>query len=48
MDRMGEKRDMFEGLGCDEEIANLGESHIPFNRSFEREKDEKSDRDRAR
>ena len=25
MDRMGKKRDMLEGLGCDEEIENLGE-----------------------
>jgi hypothetical protein len=24
MDRMGEKRYMFEGLGCDAEIENLG------------------------
>ena len=48
MDRMGEKRDMFEGLGCDEEIENLGEPHIPFNPSPERERDERSARDRFR
>ena len=48
MDKMGEKRDMFKGLGCDEEIANVGEPHIPFNRSPERERDERSDRDRFR
>ena len=48
MDRMGEKIYMFEGLGCDEEIENLGEPHIPFNQSPERERDERSDRDRER
>ena len=48
MDRMGEKRDMFEGLGCDEEIENLGEPDIPFNPSPERERDERSARDRFR
>ena len=42
---MGEKRDMFEGLGCDEEIANLGELHIPFNPSPEYARDERSARD---
>jgi hypothetical protein len=46
MDRMGEERDMFEGLGCDEEIDNLGEPHIPFNPSPEHERDERSARDR--
>jgi len=46
MDRMGEKRDIFEGLGCDGEIENLGEPHIPFNPSPERERDEKNARDR--
>ena len=35
MDMMGKKRDMLEGLGCDEEIENLGEPHIPFNPSPE-------------
>jgi hypothetical protein len=25
MDRMGDEKDMFEGLGCHEEIENLGE-----------------------
>ena len=45
MDVMGEKIDMFEGLACDEKIANLGESHISFNRSSERERDEKNTRD---
>jgi hypothetical protein len=39
MDRMGKKRDIFEGLRCDEEIENLGEPHIPFNSSPERERD---------
>jgi hypothetical protein len=33
MNMMGEKRDMFEALGCDGEIENLGEPHIPFNPS---------------
>jgi hypothetical protein len=42
MDRMGETRDMFEGVGCDDEIANLGESHVPFIPSSERERDERS------
>jgi hypothetical protein len=42
MDRMGETRDMFEGLGCDDEIANLGEPHVPFNPSPKRERDERS------
>jgi len=46
MDRMGVMRDMFKGLGCDEEIANLDESYIPFNPSPERERDERSVRDR--
>ena len=46
MNRMEEKRDMFEGLGCDKEIENLGEPHIQFNPSPERERDERSTRDR--
>jgi len=46
MNRMEEKRDMFEGLECDGKIENLGESHIPFNPSPERERDERSVRDR--
>jgi hypothetical protein len=46
MDRMGKKRDIFEGLRCDEEIENLGEPHIPFNSSPERERDERNARDR--
>src|SRR6202022_4131971 len=48
MDRMEEKRDMFEGLGCYEEIANLGEPDIPFNPSPECERDERSARNRFR
>jgi hypothetical protein len=43
---MGEKRDMFEGLGCDGEIENLGDSYISVNPSPERERDERSGRDR--
>ena len=31
MDRMGEERDMFEGLGWDKEIVSFGDPHIPFN-----------------
>ena len=46
MNRMEEKRDMFEGLGCDKEIENLGEPHIQFNSSPKCEKDERSTRDR--
>ena len=46
MDRMGNERDMFEGLGWDEEIHNLGDPHIPFNPSPECERDERSARDR--
>ena len=46
MDRMAEKRYMFEGLGCDEEIENLEEPHIPLNPSPKRERDERSARDR--
>ena len=42
---MREKINTFEGLGCDEEIENLGESHFPFNPSLERERDEKNARD---
>ena len=38
MDRMGEEKDMFEGLGWDKEIVSLGDPHIPFNPSSEREK----------
>ena len=48
MNRMGEPRDLFEGLGCDDEIANLGEPHVPFNPSPERERDERSDIERFR
>ena len=48
MNRMGEKRDMCEGLGCDEEIKNLEEPHILLNPSSERERDERSARDRFR
>ena len=29
---------MFEGLGWDKEIVSLGDPHIPFNPSPEREK----------
>ena len=38
MDRMGEERDMFEGLGWDKEIVSLGDLHIPFNPSSKRER----------
>ena len=38
MDRMGEKRDMFEGLGWDKEIVSLGDPHVPFNPSLECER----------
>jgi hypothetical protein len=48
MDKMGEKRYMFEGLGCDGEIDNLGGPYIPFNPSPEHERDERSARDRFR
>jgi hypothetical protein len=48
MNRMGEKRDMFEGLGCDGEIESLGDPFIPVNSSPERERDERSDIDRFR
>jgi len=48
MNMMGEKRDMFEGLGCDGEIENLGDLYIPVNPSPERERDERSARDRFR
>ena len=48
MDRMEETKDMFEGLRCDEEIANLGEPHIPLNPSPERERNERNTRDRFR
>ena len=41
MNRMGETRDMFWNLGYDDEIVNLGEPHVPFNPSSERERDEK-------
>jgi hypothetical protein len=43
---MGEKRDMFEGLGYDGEIENFGDPFIPVNPSSERERDESSDIDR--
>ena len=39
---MGEKRDMFDGLGWDEEIVSLEDPHIPFNPLLERERNEKS------
>ena len=48
MDRIGEKRDMFEGLGCDEKIENLSEPHILFNPSTKREIDERSAKYRFR
>jgi hypothetical protein len=32
---MGEKRDMFAGLGWEKEIKSLGDPHIPFNSSSE-------------
>ena len=35
---MGEERDMFEGLGWDKEIVSLGDPHVPFNPSPERER----------
>ena len=38
MDRMGEERDMFEGLGWDKEVVSLGDPHIPFNPSSKRER----------
>jgi hypothetical protein len=41
MNRMGETRDMFWNLGYDDEIVNLGEPHVPFNPSSERERDER-------
>lgn len=48
MERMGKERAMFEGLDCDEEIHNLDDPHIPFNPTPERERDERSARDRFR
>jgi hypothetical protein len=45
---MGEKKDMFEGLGCDGEIENLEDPFIPVNLSPERERDERSNIDRFR
>ena len=36
MDTVREKRDMFEDLGWDEEIENIGDPHILFNPSPER------------
>jgi hypothetical protein len=45
MNRMREKRDMFESLGCDGEIENLEDPFIPVNPSPERERDERSDID---
>ena len=39
---MGNERDMFEGLEWDEEIDNLGDPHIPFNPTPNRERDERS------
>jgi hypothetical protein len=48
MDRMGKGRVMFEGVECDEEIHNLDDPHIPFNATPERERDERSARDRFR
>lgn len=48
MNRMGEMRDMFGDLGCDDDIANLGEPHVPFNPSPERKRDERSAIERFR
>jgi hypothetical protein len=45
---MEETRDMFEGLGYDDEIANLGEPHVPFNPSPDRERNERSAIERFR
>jgi len=39
---MGEERDMFEGLGWDEEIVSLGDPHTPFTPSLKRERNESS------
>ena len=33
MHTMGDERDMFVGLGWEEEIRSLGDSHVPFNPS---------------
>lgn len=38
MHRMGEERDMFEGLGWDKDIESLEDPHVPFNNSPERER----------
>ena len=38
MDRMGEEKDIFEGLGWDKEIVSLGDPRVPFNPSPERER----------
>ena len=46
MERMGKEIAMFEGLDYDEEIHNLDDPHIPFNPTPERERDERSARDR--
>ena len=45
MDKMGKKINMFEGQGCDEEIVNLSELHIPLYLSSKRERDERSTTD---
>jgi hypothetical protein len=43
---MGEERDVFKGLGWDEEIVSLADPHIPFNPSPERDVNEKRATDR--
>ena len=45
MDMMEKVRDMFEGQEWDEKIHNLGDPHIPFNATPNRERDEISARD---
>lgn len=35
MHTMEDERDMFDGLGWENEIRSLGDSHIPFNPSSE-------------
>ena len=46
MDMMENDRDTFEGLQQDEEIHNLGYSHILLNPISECERDERSATDR--
>jgi len=43
---MGEERDVFKGLGWDEEIVSLVDPHIPFKPSPERDVNEKRATDR--